>query len=122
MPRIFLTLLMLLAGAVQAAPLVLSDAELYLSLTPAMRYLEDPAGTLDIQQVQALPVDAFTPVRGRYATWARTTRAGGSASTWTTAVVPPCVATWRSTMPCSTTCGCSSARPPGASASRMPVI
>ncbi len=67
MPRIFLTLLMLLAGCAQAAPLALSDAELYLSLTPAMRYLEDPAGTLDIQQVQALPVDAFTPVRGRYA-------------------------------------------------------
>ncbi|MDO9323082.1 MAG: 7TM diverse intracellular signaling domain-containing protein [Pseudomonas sp.] len=75
MPRISLLLFwLLLSNAAWAlSPINLDSDELRLSLGPNMGYLEDPSGTLSLQQVQALPNERFQPVNGDHANLGKNT-------------------------------------------------
>ena len=78
MPRISLLLFwLLLSNAAWAlSPISLDSDELRLSLGPNMGYLEDPSGTLSLQQVQALPNERFQAVNSEHA------NLGKNASVW----------------------------------------
>ena len=69
MPHIWLALLLLwLCGPAWALqPALLESNDLRLSLGPSMGYLEDPDGSLSLEQVGSLPDQRFTPVAGEHA-------------------------------------------------------
>jgi len=69
MPRIGLALLLFwLCGPAWALlPATLESDDLRLSLGPAMAYLEDADGSMTLEQVAALPDQAFTPVGAAHA-------------------------------------------------------
>ncbi|UVE19094.1 ATP-binding protein [Pseudomonas sp. LS44] len=78
MPRLFLAVLLFCCSisAWATPPALLERDELRLSLAPHLSYLEDPHGTLSLEEVRALPDSAFTPVQGIHA------NLGKNASTW----------------------------------------
>jgi len=69
MPRIWLALVLFwLCGPAWAlSPATLDSSDLRLSLGPSMAYLEDPQGSMSIEQVGALADQRFTPVQGPHA-------------------------------------------------------
>ena len=69
MPHIWLALLLLwLCGPAWALqPALLESDDLRLSLGPSMGYLEDPDGSLTLEQVGNLPDQRFIPVAGEHA-------------------------------------------------------
>ena len=78
MPRIglFLFWFLLCSSAFAASPANLDRDDLRLSLGPHMGYLEDPAGKLTLEQVQALPDEQFRAVNTDHA------NLGKNKSTW----------------------------------------
>ncbi|KFX70351.1 histidine kinase [Pseudomonas taeanensis MS-3] len=78
MPRICLALLLLWLSVPAWAllPVPLDTEDLRVPLGPSMGYLEDPEGTLSVEQVEAIADDRFTPVHGEHA------NLGKNASVW----------------------------------------
>ena len=75
MPRLSLFLLCwcLCSSAWALSPARLDNPELRLSLGPHMSYLEDPRGTLRLQEVQATPAEHFQAVNADHANLGKST-------------------------------------------------